>query len=357
METNFCLLTSAPSAIAGLTSNLLRSLPSLPTRDLAADSLNRVRNARNSFCSSTPDDVGSEVAPPFSGGQCAGDIYRVFVTRNGGPETLFTMTNAGDLIQGPVGPIVETVDGAGLFDYSFSVGNGEVGVGSNFTMSQNFEISRVENVTDPSDSCGNPPNNIPDYDSNDFTTVINITFDDSDTGSPVTLSPELTFSPIFVDMDNNFRVPFNLNFSPDVNVSGTFNFSNGDVVFNNQNTVNVDIPEGPFTVPTTEDLSETTLVIVGARVQSSVDPLTYQGTEILQTSPSTSLFVPRLGTLTFIYALPTGEIVQGRDIDIKYVDEVVWSDAVAVGAYFSPQDGVSFSLELVVVAEDCDRCP
>lgn len=357
LRPTFCALSRPFDNFAGLYGNYLRSVPSIPTRDLAGEALQRARGARNAFCSETPDNALTGAPIPFQGGQCPGELYQF--TRQGTINGSPIGGQSTTVRPGPLRIVKEDLEPQGTRAVVVD-GNGDrlPCAATTFPDRQaDCIISNVFRVDGQPDDCGNPPRDAPTYDRDDFTQPVDVTFDDDNTGNPVTISPTLTFSPVFVDAEANFNIPFNLSLSPEINLSGTLDLSTGDTTFNNTNNVDIDIPDGPFEVPQGEDIENTGLKIIGARVVSSVSNTDFEGTNIVQSPPAQALNVPRLGTLFFYYSLPDGSVVQGDDLDVKVADQVFWSDRVCVGASFTPQGGVSSTVSLIVVtAESCDPC-
>ena len=353
----FCTLTRPAAATLGIYSRYLDAVGLLPTQDLLVQQIDRVRGIRNIFCSETPDNALPAAPVPFTGGQCPGTIYFVSADAviNGNPPVFAGSGTGPGPIRLDTGPQEPSGEFAVLLDAN---GNFLSGGGTSIPPGT-FELVNIQVIPQgggPND-CGDPPRTVPPYNPNNFTTPVDITFDDDNTGNPVTISPTLVFAPVNVGVDADFTVPFNLELSPEINLAGELNLSTGDVTYNNTANIELNIPDGPIEVPIDQPLENTGLKIIGARVISVVNPDVAAATERQQQSPSLPIWLPRLGNLTFRYTLPDGSIIQGDDLQVKFTDQVFWADRVAFGAVFSPEDGVSSVVRLIVVtAENCDSC-
>jgi len=346
---NYCALTAPANAFVELASPVINTLPSTGPVDAVTGAVQQLRGYRNAICSAPFDDATSAVPIPFAGGQCVGDIYQVLTSRNGGTPNLQTMTDEGELIQGPITGIEEFDNGSGLLNYRLVVGNGFTTLATNFTTPQNFTIVGITNVTDPSDPCGNPPRDIPQYNENNFTFSPTINYDDPSTGLPLTINPTGVFAPVFVDVDGSVNAPVRLTISPDVFVDLNLDLSTGETTIRNNNNFDVSVNDEPFEVPELPDELPEDLTVIGVRVVSVVPSQIARGREISQLGGSLTLYVPRIGSVYFIYADSSGQTVFGRDNDVKLSDQIIYADRACVGAQVSPIEGVTSTISFIVV--------
>lgn len=302
------------------------------------DAAQLYRSAQQVACNRPPDDIGPAVNPGFSGGQCVGDIYEVDTSRNGGPPSTQTMTNQGQPIQGPISGIEQFDNGTGLFNYRLIVGNGFTNLATNFTTPQNFTIVAIRNLTNPSDPCGNPGPEIPQYDPTDWTSTPTINYDD-DGGNPMTVSPTVVFSPNFLGPDGGLRVPFDFEFAPGVNLTGDINLNTGDITLGGGGNGN-----GPdYSDPQEEEqpsggpgeLGD----VIGVRVVSTEDGSGVDTTEILQTGGNPNIYVPRTATVAFRYQTGVNTSAWGTDIPVKNLNFVVWAERPALEVRVTPESG------------------
>ena len=346
---SYCVLTAPAAATAALGEELLKSLPASQGQDGLSAFLRRTRGVRDTFCSQTPID-GADGAPvPFSGGQCPGTNYfiRAQAFRNGDPQGS-EQSNTGP---GPL-ELVRQVNPSGttqsvnLFDAN---GVSLAGIGSGVQNEIDLQVLEVTPLGGDPNNCGDPGRDVPPYLEPQFTVDLDITFDDTGTGTPVNLQPTAVFAPLSVNVDNEFVIPVKVNFSPEVDVFAELNLSTGGFTFNNNqtfdNSVNVDVFEGP---PIEEEPDEETVVIAVTTV-ATINPAVFSGTELSQGTATPSIFVPRLANLYFVYDDGNGGAVRGRDIPIKSLSQLVYADRAAVSAVIAPEPGVTITGNYVVL--------
>lgn len=353
---NFCSATSNLSTAVSIGADLYDRLGQTTASDLISRQAQFVGGAADLVCNRTPRNTAALTPVPFSGGQCVGDIYTIFVSRNGGPESDRTTTTDNNPIEGPIQNIRQVTNEFGLFDYVITVGNGTVNAGTNFTTPQNWVITRVENLTVPADPCGNPPPSTPPFDQNDFTFTDNITYDD-DGGNPVNISPDLNFRPIILGPGAKLEVPINITFEDGASLVGNLDLSTGDIEFNNTNTGGDGVPSGGEELTTNPDQLPPRTVIIGVRVIALVDPDVSKATRIFQTGDNPDIYAPRLGNLQFLYRTPSGAAGWSADIPIKNVNQVIWAESDAVSVAASPEIGTTLQLFPIIKLLDCeDEC-
>lgn len=331
IRSSFCTLTGPVERTIALGENLYEraNFPGFPPAPTPAGQA--LRGARNILCNMPPDDASSGFVQPFTGGQCPGTRYAVTadVVRMGVPNNN-PSTRQGD---GPIQYFFGKTETGACFARIESADNPTLfTAGSSFDdCDTRYNIISVVPVNGP-DDCGDPPVNPEPYDRTDFETDVPVTYDD-DNGNPVTVNVPLLFTPVVVDNDIDIEVPVRAYFDTDLEINATLNLSTGDVNFNVSTSINaptiiedVTIQPDPVGVPgdppTDEEEFESTIIGVYVRLASLEEgsPVT----EIASNNPGTSLYVPRLGSVSFhCEVLSASGLGWTEDIDIKYASQLI----------------------------------
>lgn len=320
------------------------------------DSANLLRNASNLVCNRPTELIPPNTLLPFQGGQCPGEQYRAnLVTAtydvNGTPTTVgpggfgigpgpltFEQGEGFRSIRAAVGGILATIDirnipgASNLRDVQFSV---------------------VTNDGSP-DDCGNPPPATPPYDAPTWTVPTPVTYDD-DNGSPVAINPTFVFEPGGPTGGGGFSVPFTVNFEDGSSLFGDFNLSTGDINVGIGNSSGDGVTDEPRELPPDEDPEASDSVVIGVRVVATESGTGNRATELLQSGGNPTIWIPRLGNVSFKYETEGGT-GWGTDIPVKNEEMIIWAEMDAVNVKGTPEDGWEFELFpiiKVVVQESC----
>lgn len=367
----FCGVSGAVAATLDLGGYIYRSAGGEFQGDDLSASAQLLRNVRNVACS-VPLDVIPP--PPFSGGQCVGDQYEVFVSRNGGTPTqelVVDPADGGGPIFGPVQPVEEFVNGFGLFDYFFSSRDGRTTVATNFSAPQNFVITQVNNLTNPGVECGNPGPTINPYEPANYTTTIPINYDD-ETGTPRTETPTFTVRPFAPDTGDGLSVPISIDFPDGTSLDADFNLSTGDVSIGIGLPGGSGVPDGQVQplpdpggpdgdVPTFEESQG--LPIVAVFVRSVVNESQSQASDIPGPTPSDRLWIPRIASVNFHCEIGDGRgLAWTVDQSVKLESQIIpciipWG---ARSVRVTAEDGVTLQfvpLRGQTLQDQIDRLP
>lgn len=357
LRESYCRLTRPADDFAELASPLLNTLPQSPAQDSVGLGIQGLRGVRSVFCSEPPDDARTGVPVPFTGGQCPGSLYDASWQVRFPPGNPLPVQNATNVV-GPISLV--TTNSATQNQVRLVDGNGDDIFSAASTIPADppevLSVS-VSPLAGQPDDCGDPPRDIPEYDPNTFTDMPNVNYDDDNTGNPVNISPTLVYAPLTLDMENNVRVPFTLEFAPGVEVDGFVDLSTGDTTFN------VDDTFGPaFEQPLTELPAGTPLepgqgFVVGVRVVSTFNISDISANALSNGGGGPTIYVPRLGSVFFLHTTSESGFVQSRDFDIKLPDQVIYADRVATGAVASPIPGVTTTLSLIIVPPPLTETP
>lgn len=307
-------------------------------------------NAAGVACNRTPQDLSTEIVPPFMGGQC--DVLYTFEF-----ATQFPPANQGPFrpIGAPaLGPLsyVETTSDTQRFTRILQ-GDGSIAVSAATGIDNDQPIITLRNVSRVdglADDCGNPPAQGPPYNPTDFTLPRTINFDDNG-GNPQSLDVDLVFKPTVTNNRGDFVVPIEVEFGDGSSLFGDFNFSTGDINFGGGNSGGDGVQEDPVELDEEEDEAPDGTVIVGVRITAGVNQAESRATEIFTPSGQPNLFVPRLGIFRFRYQPPGSAVSIGPDINIKSTENVYWSGPPAIGVELFPEIGTTFARRLIVVPE------
>lgn len=307
------------------------------------------RSAQQVACNRTPDSVGGVIAPPFTGGQCPGVLYQF--TYNPSPSPPFSgnpiLSAAG---RGPLTLDAGTDPNGGVFaiirDQS---GAGIASAGTNDPDVDSIElnITNMTRLDGQPDDCGDPPPEVPPYNPEDWTFNPTIDYDDDD-GNTVTINPEIVIQPNILGPGGDLEVPFTVEFSPEVNLTGNFNLNTGDLVINGGGNGSGQDFSGPQEEPQEPGEQEEQENIIGVRVISSEDGSGVETTEILQTGGNPNIYVPRTSTVAFRYKTGVSGSAWGTDLPVKSLNAVIWADRPAIEVSVTPEPGWAIDVRRIL---------
>lgn len=319
------------------------------------------RNASNLFCDRPPESVGGVFNPPFTGGQCPDKRYRVvdngfsWIDNNGDPQVNSGsgITRIGDgplsLVRDRGGQRWRIESGTvGEFLFTADVSND----GPNATISSiNPTITTNDGTPD---DCGNLPDEGPQFNQNDFTRTVDITYDGP--SGTETVSPTVDYRPVVTNNDGDFIVPVELDFGGDGSLIGEINITTGDINFGFNNGNNDGVQEDPVELPEGEEPEDPQLVVVGVRVTSVVDVNVTKASDIFQAGGNPTIWAPRLGHVAFLYETENGGSAWGEDIPVKNENFVAWAKRPAITAAATPNIGAQFTVSLIYDRVDPSCC-
>lgn len=348
----FCALSGPLANALQLGGNLYIGVGGELQGEDLIDSAGLLRSAQNVACNRQPEPVAPALQPPFQGGQCP-TTYRVetvsYVQIRFGVEETIQSGNVG-FLDGPL-----SFEQTELSQTVFAASAGQIGIDvSNVPdvtalVSVNFSVTTLDGSPD---DCGNLPVDPPNFQPDDWTTTLPVTYDD-DSGNPVTISPRFDFRPTTQGPSGQLTVPFNITFEDGSSLFGDFNLSTGDVSFGTGNTADEGQPSPNVELEPEVNPEDLGVEVIGVRIISTISPTQKRATELAQDSPVPNLWVPYLGLAAFKYQLPSGTEVWGKDVPIKREDFVIWAERPAVNVAATPNSGVSFVVRPIVRTEDC----
>jgi hypothetical protein len=324
------------------------------------------RNASNLFCDRPPENIDDLGVGPLVGGQCPGVSYSVQANgtrrvNSSSPLTNWSINNSN--ATGPLEVRAVTQSPGSVTVGSQLFGNGQPlnGLGiissgdlNNPPESTILSMTVTRNDGQP-DDCGNVPRVLPDYDPDDFTRPLPVTYDGPG-GSQLTVNPTVTYGPTSITNGNEYTVPVSLDFGTDGPLIGEINISTGDINFGSGNSNDDGDNNAPVELPPGEDSDIPGVEIIGVRATSGVDLQIFQNQRITQTGGNPTIYGPRLANVAFQYELPSGDLAWGVDIPIKNTDQVVFSDGPAVDVKGTPELGVTMTLRKIVKQIDTKCC-
>jgi len=349
----FCTATAVTARGVSIGASVYDNLGLGPAADAAEAAAQLWSNANNVACSRAPVNITGQFSLPFQGGQCP-DSYNVGGTANwldGGVPRSVTRDPSLATLTGPLS--VEIISPSKQSVVSPS--GGAVTLGPDFDPSiTDYTVSwQVIPVSGNPDNCGDPPEEGPVYNPNEFRFNPTIDYDD-DNGDPQTITPEIQFKPITLSPTGDFVVPIEFNFGNEGSLFGDFNLTTGDINIGNNNSIGDGIDNEPRELEDEEENDDPDSVVVGVRIISSVDESVVRATTIFQSGGNPNIYAPALGFVTFQYELPSGGTAWGPDIPVKNTDFVVWSPRPALTAKATPNIGASFTTRLLV--EKQEKC-
>jgi hypothetical protein len=346
----YCTITAPLPATLGLAGAIYKGLGAEVNGEDLQNAGGLVRNARNLACNAPPEP---NPPPDFTGGQCPGTQYQF--------RAQFTVdgSNAGSNNQYTAnGPISQSIsdrgDGGCRADIFDGDGNIVTTGGSGPDTSCRYEITDMQRTDGQPDNCGNPGPSRPPYIPENYTLPVPIDFDDN-TGSPITIAPDLTIGPIVPDFGNGLSVPITINFESGSSLFGDFNISDNTINFGiggdggtgqqpGEPEPNPD-PGGPDGEEEEGDEGQGRPIIAVLVVCDTPDNNS-EVTEIPGPSGSGGIWVPRLASVSFRCEVGDNRgVAWTSDIDVKLLTSIIpcpvqWG---AVSVRVVPRDGVNLS--------------
>ena len=343
----FCALSGPGAATLELGGNIYRGLGGVDQGNDLIASAGLLRNAANVACDRPPQQTtAADFNLPFTGGQCEGDNYRVTYgcEFDGSPVGPFDNTGPG-----PLEYVTGENPGGGDFIRVLDANGDSLAVCGTSDPEVDVQMTplNVDNLTNPSDPCGDPPLIPPAYDPDDWTTNVPVVYDD-DMGNPQSDDTTITFPPVNFGPGGLVSVPISLTFENGSSLFGDFNLTTGDISIGIGNGNGDGVDETPTEIPEGEDPEEDNLVVIGVRVVAVVVPTSTVATEILVQGSAPNIWAPRLGYVNFKYQTVDGAIGWGPDIPVKNEDNIIWSPRPAVNVSASANKGATFSVFPIV---------
>lgn len=361
-----CVTTTLAEVGASLGANIYRRAGLSGVAGASDEAAQLWRNASNFFCGRPPESTDEIGLGPLVGGQCPGVSYRVQAngTRRVSPTAPLTnwsinnnnATGPLELRDIPQSPGTITV-GKQLFGNGQplntlgAVSSGDV---NNPPSSTILSMTVTRNDGQP-DNCGNVPRELPDYDPDDFTRPLPITYDGPG-GVEVTLNPTVTYGPTSITNANEYTVPFRLDFGIDGPLIGELNITTGDISFGSGNSGGDGDNNEPVELPPGEETELPGVEIIGVRAISTVNLSVFRNQRIPQPGGNPTIYGPRIANVAFQYQLPSGELAWGVDIPIKTLDQVVFSGRPAVDVRGTAEMGATLVLRKIVQQIDPKCC-
>jgi hypothetical protein len=321
---------------------------------------NSVRQARGLVCG---EPAPALPPPPFTGGQCPGVDYTVVT------ETVVNGSGQGQVTTIGPGPVdagtERREDETGTFAFVEFSGpwSGGSNPGNEFTRilgsasdpnTVSLNVISVTRNDGLPDDCGDPSIGPPTYEPGDYTTNPTITYDDPAGGSPITINPDVTVTPVYIDGDGLINVPIIFNFEDGSSLFGDIVLSTGDIVFNIGGGTGPTTPTDDSPVPDdggpdgdpADPGEEDEPRIIAVMCRTTAIASTARVGPIDQDGGAPELYIPRLGQVTFKCTIGGGRgVAWTQDIDIRYSVCVIpcpvsWG---ALGVAVTPMPGVSIS--------------
>jgi len=319
---------------------------------------------RNALCDT---DAPEPNPPPFAGGQCEGVLYNVFgfvqsETING---TLPSTDNWG--VSAFPGAIARRRIREGVFDRAQIVSStGAIstvgGVNTDFRRITAFEITSITRVDGQPDNCGDPDPEYEDLEPDDVTIDRDITYTNSN-NVEVTIPVTFVYARAEIDVDANVTIPFTLNFSPSLNITGRVNVD-GTVNFNFGGGTTTTLPKDPrkgdcgdIPIPDGEVPEDPTdseqpsqpdrdaeKVIKGVLV--TVTALSNERASLIVQSDNPDIYAPSLGHVQFLCRVGETSAAWTSDQPVKNRRNLIpcpWADG-AIAVRGTPQPGVTWTL-------------
>ena len=347
-----CSVLAVSEDLNRITPRWLRGFP---------DSLEISRGLRRRLCGTGPadDDDTGVLPPPFTGGQCDGEGYRIQYL-DPGDGTPLAGVNASGKTRGPIAGFRTAVEGIEFVGYLTSravVGNFTCAqAGPTLGPLQERQWFRVINrgygggsfsivQACGGDACGDPPPILPPVGPVNRTT--NITYNIQE-GDEITEITNWTIAPIFVDLTGNFRIPFTVDvggvefngeFQLEPNFEINFNIGGGRGPAGETDGDEQPFPEDPSD-PIPEIPPDEAQTIIGVEVFSQISPGAEASSILFPTGPN--IYAPRLGSVKFAIRTPSS-VVWTEDFNIKNRETYIPCPAPqgAVAVRVSPSPGVT----------------
>lgn len=352
-----CQLLGLPQYLNDMTTRLSGGVFTPP--------LNQIPNLwRRALCDR---DAPEPEPPPFTGGQCP--VFYFITTR-----LAFTQISTGDefdstaeFASAVLGPISQTRRRVGNNEVLFAVSpdGTETALRSSNAITNDITtltIVSVRTANGTPDNCGNPDPEYPPLTPPDVTIPRDIEYEDAD-GVTVVVPVTFEFARTQIDVEANVIIPFTLNFSPELNITGTVNID-GEVNFNfgggsattlpkdprKGDCEDIGLPDGEVPDdPTGSDQPaqpnrELEQVIRGVLV--TVSSLTNERASTIVQDDNPDIYVPSLGHVQFLCRVGLASGAWTTDIPVKNrrnLIECPWSLG-AIDVRGTPQPGVTWQL-------------
>ena len=357
VRSSFCDLTSVATDFYDWLESATSAVPNNET--LFTIPRTAISGATGLFCNRAPSAPPLPPAPQFTGGQCVGDQYNVIATYDqffNGNFALTRVDQAGSqLFTGPIEEVFLTAGGQDVF---VRHNNGQEtdhlsGSTSSVTYA-NIRDVRVENVTNPSDPCGDLSGQNPNPTPPGVGSPINVDIVFGPPGSEINIPVDLTFGGPLVGVGGAIIVPFGIA-NVDFNLTGELSLTTGDIVLNfggrsgssepcclPEDIDDTDRPEDGG-----DDNDETEEQIVGVVVNGTVDDSVIRSTKVGQVN-GPDFYNPRIANIYFKLKLRT-LIVWTNPIAVKHPNQYIECPASfgAIGVVGNPVQGVTLRLQPV----------
>lgn len=317
-------------------------------------------------------------APPFTGGQCSGVTYRVYVNANrvyaggaSGAPSSTPISTYGDVQGAVVGcfsvdadtSVSLTIEGAtnAIPDQVAGISPADYGKWSY----QAISITSVVRLDGLPDTCGNPPPVPPPLSPGDNVVNNNVTYVNSD-GDTVTNNFNFVFGYAQVNLNGQLEIPVTIQntVTPTLNVSGTLNLSSGNININlgdpgspvgsgggctpdpanNPDTppLPTGLPPSAPLPPSSQDMPEKRKILRGCVVTT-----TTVGSNIGQVvqGDDPTIYVPDLGLVSFLVQVGnfTAWSVPQKIQQTRQVIECPWPNG-AIDVKGTPRPNCSFTI-------------
>lgn len=305
--------------------------------------------------------------PPWTGGQCAffyNVTYRRAFTQNSTGVEVDQNVNFPSPVVGPVSRRFRQVGDNRIMDIVNGLGNvvGSPSINSTTNTIEFFDIISTTPTNGQPDTCGNPPPEYPPLTPPDVTIPRDIPYTNSD-GVDVTIPVVFVFARAQIDVDANVIIPFTLNLSPMLNITGNlnvdgtvnFNFGGGTATTRPKDPRKGDcgdISEPSDPVPTDPTDSEQPPqpdrereeVIKGVLV--TVTSLSNERASLIVQSDNPDIYAPSLGHVQFLCRIGDTSAAWTSDQPVKNRRNLIpcpWADG-AIAVRGTPQPGVTWTL-------------
>lgn len=317
---------------------------------------NQINGLQGLFCNRAPGPPPQvSPGPEFTGGQCP---FRYAVTvviqRESTPQEV--------VFEFPLGPISGTrIESTGggfadiILESADNNNNYRVGIDQRNGAANKYISHAVTSVVprdvQNTDNCGDPGSG-PQFPAPPGTeTPISDDIVYGPPGAEVTIPVGLLFAPIFVTVNGELSIPFNIN-NPDFSLIGDLSLTNGDINFNfgggRPDTEGCCLPptvddDGPGDEDDEND-GETRTVIIGVLVNGTVDDSLINATQIGQPN-GPDFYQPRIGNVIFQMRV-SGQLFWTEPIAVKHPNQYIEcpADFGAIRVLGNASPGVSLQL-------------
>src|SRR5512147_519384 len=343
--------------------------------------LGAARLAQRLFCNSEPPDEPPPIDPGFTGGQCAGVLYRVTCSITypfgGSPVTV----NPQRLVTGPITFVgTERVSSTSIRTIIRASGGSVTTQVDSYSSSEEnvdqytLNFASVIRPDGLPDNCGDPdplPPPPPPPPPDGFNVIaVDVTYTDN-SGHDITVPIVAVFATVVIAGNGNVFAPVRVNVpvDADLNLNGTLNLTTGDINLNfgDQNRlpgledcppappgVPDDIPDVPDDVPDYSEPDEPG--VVPTVIRGAIVTVTETGngvTHVFQ-GDNPDVYLPRLGNIQFQMEFGR-RIAWSEDIPVKNRRQFIrcpWEGG-AIAVEGTPAPGVVW--EITPVYDFSDR--